>query len=78
MRAIFSPPRLPAAQRVEARRLGLGPGAGACFSSGAPAPRAYSTAWRPARAPNTRHSVSEFEPSRLAPFSDTQAHSPAA
>jgi len=47
-------------------------------ANGASVPAAYCTATRPARAPNTRHSVSEFEPSRLAPFSDTHAASPAA
>ena len=41
-------------------------------------PVAYSAATLPARAPNTRISGSEFEPSRLAPLILTQAHSPAA
>ena len=36
------------------------------------------TAERAARAPNTNSSVSELEPSRLAPLMLTQAHSPAA
>jgi hypothetical protein len=53
-----------------------------CSSNGASGkdmpPFARLTAWTPERAPNTRHSVSEFEPSRFAPFSDTQAVSPAA
>ena len=39
---------------------------------------ANAAALRPARAPNTRSSVSELEPRRLAPLIDTQAHSPAA
>ena len=39
---------------------------------------AYSAAARPARAPNTSSSGSEFEPSRLAPLMLTQAASPAA
>ena len=39
---------------------------------------AYSAAARPARAPKTRHSGSELEPSRLAPLMLTQAVSPAA
>ena len=39
---------------------------------------AYSAAARPARAPNTSSSGSEFEPSRLAPLMLTQATSPAA
>ena len=39
---------------------------------------AYSAAARPARAPKTRHSGSEFEPSRLAPLMVTHAVSPAA
>ena len=43
-----------------------------------PAAEAYSAAARPARAPNTRHSGSELEPSRLAPLMLTQAVSPAA
>ena len=41
-------------------------------------PAAYSAAARPARAPKTRHSGSELEPSRLAPLMLTQAVSPAA
>ena len=51
-------------------------------SAASPAGRApdwtYSIALRPARRPNTSSSVSEFEPSRLAPLMLTQAHSPAA
>ena len=43
-----------------------------------PRSAAYSAAARPARAPNTRHSGSELEPSRLAPLMLTQAVSPAA
>ena len=43
-----------------------------------PALEAYSAAARPDRAPNTRHSGNEFEPSRLAPLMLTQAVSPAA
>jgi hypothetical protein len=39
---------------------------------------AYSPAWIPARLPNTTMSSSELVPSRLAPWTDTQAHSPAA
>src|SRR5215467_12606637 len=39
---------------------------------------AYSAAARPARAPKTRHSGSELEPSRFAPLMLTQAVSPAA
>ena len=47
-------------------------------AGGAGAVAAYSAAARPARAPNTRHSGNEFEPSRLAPLMLTQAVSPAA
>ncbi|SHW02682.1 Uncharacterised protein [Mycobacteroides abscessus subsp. abscessus] len=39
---------------------------------------AYSAAAMPARRPNTLMSSSELVPSRLAPCTDTQAHSPAA
>ena len=39
---------------------------------------AYSTALLPARLPNTLMSSSELVPRRLAPCTDTQAHSPAA
>ena len=42
------------------------------------AEEAYSAAARPARAPNTRHSGSELEPSRFAPLMLTHAVSPAA
>ena len=38
----------------------------------------YSTALRPARLPNTLMSSSELVPRRLAPCTETQAHSPAA
>ena len=47
-------------------------------AGGRPAPAAYSAAARPARAPKTRHSGSELEPSRLAPLMLTHAVSPAA
>ena len=47
-------------------------------AGGAGAVAAYSAAARPARAPNTRHSGKEFEPSRLAPLMLTHAVSPAA
>ena len=43
-----------------------------------PAPEAYSAAALPDRAPNTRHSGRELEPSRLAPLMLTHAVSPAA
>ena len=43
-----------------------------------PAAEAYSAAALPARAPNTRHSGNELEPSRLAPLMLTHAVSPAA
>ncbi|MNF04300.1 hypothetical protein D3C80_2037850 [compost metagenome] len=37
-----------------------------------------STMWRPAALPNTSRSSSELVPRRLAPCTDTQAHSPTA
>ena len=39
---------------------------------------AYAAADLPASAPNTRHSLNEFEPRRFAPLIDTHAASPAA
>ena len=65
-------------KRCSSRRclvLGLGAGRGRRARR---ALAAYSAAARPARAPNTRHSGSELEPSRLAPLMLTQATSPAA
>ena len=41
-------------------------------------PRMSSAIWRPARRPKTSRSTSEFVPRRLAPWTDTQAASPAA
>ena len=52
--------------------------AGSSGSSAWLAPAAYSPAWTPARLPNTTMSSSELVPSRLAPCTETQAHSPAA
>ena len=43
-----------------------------------PTPLTSSAIWRPARRPNTSRSTSEFVPSRFAPWTDTQAASPAA
>ena len=55
---------------------------GACLSlhrgRGAGTVAAYSAAARPARAPNTSSSGSEFDPKRLAPLMLTHAVSPAA
>ena len=45
---------------------------------GSPWPEANAAAALPARAPNTRHSVSELDPNRFAPLMLTQAASPAA
>ena len=41
-------------------------------------PRTSAAIWRPARRPKTSRSTSEFVPSRFAPWTLTQAHSPAA
>ncbi len=46
--------------------------------SGADAPATNSAMARPPRRPNTTMSSRELVPSRLAPCTDTQAHSPAA
>ena len=39
---------------------------------------AYAAADRPASAPNTRHSLREFDPRRFAPLIETHAVSPTA
>ena len=52
--------------------------AGASGSGARSAPLAKSAMWAPPRRPNTTRSPSELVPSRLAPCTDTQAHSPAA
>src|SRR5262249_29453782 len=54
-----------------------GSAAGA-MGEGSASKRGPSSATRPARRPKTRHSSSEFEASRLAPWTPVHAHSPAA
>src|SRR5712692_2831428 len=60
------------------RRLSSARRASTGFVPTAAATLAYSAAARPDAAPNTRHSESELEPSRLPPLRPTFAHSPAA
>ena len=47
-------------------------------TSGMATPRRSAAMWRPARRPKTSRSTSEFVPSRLAPWTDAHAASPAA
>ena len=74
MCAVFSPVRRPRSASISSR-TGASASAG---RSAKPTPAMSAAICRPARRPKTSRSTSEFVPSRFAPWTLTQAHSPAA